>query len=69
VISHQQNDVLRILTVFSVILLPLTLIASIFGMNVHFPGFEGAHAFWIIVAAMVATIVGMVWFFHSKRWL
>jgi magnesium transporter len=69
VISHQQNDVLRILTVFSVILLPLTLIASLFGMNVHFPGFETAHAFWVIVAAMVATIVGMVWFFHSKRWL
>jgi magnesium transporter len=69
VISHQQNDVLRILTVFSVILLPLTLIASLFGMNVHFPGFGTAHAFWVIVAAMVATITGMVWFFHSKRWL
>jgi magnesium transporter len=69
VISHQQNDVLRILTVFSVILLPLTLIASIFGMNVHFPGFSSAHAFWVIVATMLATIVGMVWFFHSKRWL
>jgi magnesium transporter len=69
VISHQQNDVLRILTVFSVILLPLTLIASLFGMNVHFPGFGTAHAFWVIVAAMVVTITGMVWFFHSKRWL
>src|SRR5204863_345542 len=38
VISHRQNDVLRILTVFSVILLPLTLISGIFGMNVLFPG-------------------------------
>ena len=37
-ISHRQNDVLRILTVFSVVLLPLTLITGIFGMNVHFPG-------------------------------
>ncbi len=69
VISHQQNDVLRILTVFSVILLPLTLIASIFGMNVHFPGFGTAHAFWAIVASMAVTIVAMVWFFRSKRWL
>src|SRR5581483_1294641 len=40
IISHRQNDVLRILTVFSVILLPLTLITGIFGMNVHFPGFD-----------------------------
>src|SRR6059058_4111225 len=42
VISHRQNDVLRILTVFSVVLLPLTLITGIFGMNVHFPGFDTA---------------------------
>src|SRR4029079_10546582 len=36
VIAHRQNDVLRILTVFSVVLLPLTLISGIFGMNVLF---------------------------------
>ena len=34
------NDILRVLTAFSVIVLPLTLIASVAGMNVHFPGFE-----------------------------
>ena len=55
VISHRQNDVLRVLTVFSAILLPLTLLASVFGMNVDFPGFGTAVAFWIIVAAMVAA--------------
>jgi magnesium transporter len=68
-ISHRQNDVLRILTVFSVIILPLTLISGIFGMNVLFPG-EATHvAFWVIVGLMVATIVGMVAFFRYKRWL
>ena len=47
VISHRQNDVLRVLTIFSVIVLPLTLISGIFGMNVDFPG-EGTHAaFWV----------------------
>jgi magnesium transporter len=69
VISHEQNDVLRILTVFSAVLLPLTLIASVFGMNVHFPGFGTAHAFWGIVVFMVATIVGLVGVFRWKRWL
>ena len=34
VIAHKQNDILRVLTVFSVILLPLTLISGIYGMNV-----------------------------------
>ena len=48
VISHRQNDVLRVLTVFSAILLPMTLIASIFGMNVDFPGNGTSAAFWVI---------------------
>src|SRR5919198_116134 len=69
VISHRQNDVLRILTVFSVVLLPLTLISGIFGMNVHFPGFESSEAFWVIVGLMVATIVGLIAFFRYKRWI
>ncbi|HEX9378462.1 MAG TPA: magnesium transporter CorA family protein [Gaiellaceae bacterium] len=69
VIAHKQNDVLRILTVFSVILLPLTLISGIFGMNVHFPGFGTAEAFWAIVGLMIATIVSLAAFFRYKRWL
>ncbi len=69
VLSHRQNEVLRILTVFSVVLLPLTLISGIFGMNVAFPG-EGTHtAFWLVVGLMVVTIIAMVGFFKYKRWL
>src|ERR671936_511632 len=69
VISHRQNDILRILTVFSVVLLPLTLITGIFGMNVHFPGFATAEAWWAIIGAMVAVLVGLLGFFRYKRWL
>jgi magnesium transporter len=69
VISHRQNNVLRILTVVSVVLLPLTLITGIFGMNVHFPGFETAAAFWAICGAMLAIAAGLIAFFRHKRWL
>ena len=69
VISHRQNDVLRILTVFSVVLLPLTLITGFFGMNVHFPGFDTGWAFWVIFAGMIATLAGLLAFFRIKRWL
>jgi magnesium transporter len=68
-IARHQNDVLRVLTVFSVVLLPLTLIASIFGMNVHFPGFGTAEAFWLIVGAMITMAVVLVGFFRWRRWL
>jgi magnesium transporter len=69
VISHRQNDILRILTVFSVVLLPLTLITGIFGMNVHFPGFETEAAWWGIVGGMIAVLAGLLGFFRYKRWL
>jgi magnesium transporter len=69
VISHRQNDILQILTVFSVVLLPLTLITGFFGMNVQFPGFGTAWAFWVIFAGMVTCLVGLVSFFRWKRWL
>ena len=69
VISHRQNDVLRLLTVITVIILPVTLITGVFGMNVAFPGFGTSHAFWIIVGAMVATAASLIAFFRYKRWL
>jgi magnesium transporter len=69
VISHRQNDVLRLLTVITVIILPVTLITGIFGMNVAFPGFGTSHAFWIVVGAMVATAGSLIAFFRYKGWL
>jgi magnesium transporter len=69
VISHRQNDVLRVLTVVTVILLPLTLITGIFGMNVHFPGFESSAGFWVLVGFMAGLALGLTAFFHLKRWL
>jgi magnesium transporter len=69
VISHRLNDVLRVLTAFSVVVLPLTLVASIFGMNVHFPGESSDVAFWIILVLMAVLLIGMVAFFRRRGWL
>jgi magnesium transporter len=69
VISHRLNDVLRVLTVVSLILLPLTLIASLFGMNVVYPGEGTEEAFWVIVAMMIVVVAGLLGFFRYKRWL
>jgi magnesium transporter len=69
VISHRVNDILRVLTSISVIVLPLTLIASIWGMNVRVPGEQNLTAFWILVGAMFAILVGMVAYFRRRGWL
>ena len=69
VISHRVNDVLRVLTAFSVVILPLTLIASVFGMNVQVPGEASLTAFWLIIGAMVLILVGMLTYFRRRGWL
>jgi len=61
--------VLLVLTLVSVILLPLTLITGLFGMNVRFPGFETARAFWIICGAMLAIAAALIGYVRYKRWL
>jgi magnesium transporter len=68
-ISHQQNDILYVLTIFSVVMLPLTFITGFFGMNVHFPGINSVAGFFVTVALLVVVIVGMLGFFRWKRWL
>src|SRR5262245_60348254 len=68
-IAHRQNDVLRLLTIISVTMLPLTVITSVFGMNVFYPG-EGTHAaFWVILVGMVVALLAMLGFVRYKRWI
>jgi magnesium transporter len=69
VISHRVNDILRVLTSISVIVLPLTLLASIWGMNVGVPGEGDNTAFWAITSGMVVLLVSMVTYFRRRGWL
>src|SRR5213595_3704291 len=69
VLTHQLNDVLRVLTVLTVIFLPLTLVAGIWGMNTGVPGEGRLGAFWIVVGVMLAMLVGMPAFARKRGWL
>ena len=69
VLSHRLNDSLRILTAASVVLLPLTLIASVWGMNVPVPGEGAPGAFLFILAVMALLLIGMVLYFRRRGWL
>ena len=68
-IAHRTNETFQILTAISLIFLPLTLIASLFGMNVHLPWEGSPHAFWIILAAMLAIVIAVATFFRRRGWL
>ncbi len=67
--SHRLNEVIKILTIFSVIMLPLTLISSIYGMNVPLPQQEHPLSFTFLMLFMVLISAAMVLFFRWRRWL
>lgn len=68
-VSYRLNEVMRILTVISVIMMPLTLISGIYGMNVALPLQEFVGAFWLIIALMFSIGLGMLVFFRHRGWL
>ncbi len=69
VLSHRLNDSFRILTAASVVLLPLTLIASIFGMNVPVPGENQEFSFLGIMLMMALLLAVLVAYFRRRGWL
>ncbi|NOZ30048.1 MAG: magnesium/cobalt transporter CorA [Chloroflexi bacterium] len=69
VTSYRINEVMRTLTVISVIMLPLTLLSGIYGMNVILPLATYPWAFFLILGMMAATALVMLWVFRRRGWL
>lgn len=66
-VADQTNEIMRVLTVFSAILLPLSLIAGLWGMNfIQIPGADQRYGFLILVGIMAAMAVG-VWIYFARR--
>ena len=66
-VADQTNEIVRILTVFSAILLPLSLVAGIFGMNfVKIPLADEPLGFWLTVGVMALFALGL-WFYFGRR--
>jgi len=69
-LSTKINEIIKVLTVVSVIFLPLTVVASVWGMNIqNMPLTGSATHFWIILAAMGVIIISMLIYFKKRNWL
>jgi magnesium transporter len=72
-IAHRTNETFRVLTTISLIFLPLTLVASIWGMNVGLPGggdptSSSDTMFWVLIVAMIGLMGGMLAWFRRRGW-
>jgi magnesium transporter len=70
VMSVEQNNIIKIFSVAAVVLMPPTLIASIYGMNFkHMPELDWSFGYPMAIILMVIAAILPYWFFKWKRWL
>ena len=67
--ANRINEIMKILTFFSTILLPLTFITGLYGMNIGLPLQNDPRSFIIIIAIMLLVVVTMLYYFRKRKWL
>ncbi len=68
-LGHRTNEIVRILTIFSVTMVPLTFLTSLYGMNIHLPFQDHPEAFAYLMVSMVVVMSGLLGYFAWKKWL
>ena len=67
--STKLNEIMRVLTIISVIFIPITFIVGVYGTNFeNVPELHWHHGYFIMWAVMIFTTLGMLWFFKRKKW-
>jgi magnesium transporter len=68
--SHKLNEVMKVLTIFATIFMPLTFISSIYGMNFDYmPELHWQYGYPMILSVMFTAVVGMLYYFRRKDWI
>lgn len=67
--ANKTNEVMKILTLISSILLPMTFVASLYGMNIILPLQNNSNSFSLILIIMVLIVIIMISYFKFKKWI
>jgi magnesium transporter len=67
--TNRTNEVMRMLTIIGTILLPLIVVASIYGMNIPLPFQNSSYALLFVFLVTIIFIGGMLYFFRRQRWI
>jgi len=67
--TNKINEIMKVLTFISTIILPLTFITGLYGMNVNLPFQNHPFAFWIVAGSMVFIFGLLIFYFKRKRWM
>lgn len=69
-LSNKMNEIMKVLSIISTIMLPLAFMTGLYGMNFKFmPGLTNPVGFWIMILAMLILSILMMIFFRSRKWI
>ncbi len=69
-LSNRMNDIMKVLTIFAAIFIPLTFIAGIYGTNFEYvPELHYRYGYFIFWGVMVVVAIGMLVYFRRRKWL
>lgn len=69
-VSQRMNEVMKVLTIVATIFVPLTFIASLYGMNFdNIPELHTRWGYYVVLALMATVAIGMIFFFRKKKWI
>ena len=69
IINGRTSEIITVLTIISIIMMPLTVITGFFGMNVQIPGSHSPFYVWYILIGMFTLAIAMLGFFRYRRWI
>jgi magnesium transporter len=70
VVSNRLNEIMKVLTIFSAIMLPLTFIAGVYGMNFdNMPELHSRYGYYATWGLMIVVAIAMLFFFWKRGWI
>jgi len=70
VVSNRLNEIIKVLTLSATIILPLTVITGIYGMNFDFmPGINWRYGYFFVLGVMAMVGLGLLFFFKKRKWI
>ena len=67
-ISNRMNEVMKLMSIIATVMLPLSFLTGIFGMNFDvIPGIHFEHGFWVLCIFMIGLIGMLLWYFRRSR--
>src|SRR5262249_27273380 len=68
-VANRTNEIMKVLTIWGTIALPLVVTTGFYGMNVKLPAQDHPYAVYFLIGLMGATTLGSLYYFHKKKWM